>query len=593
MRVINILSIGFVYFVLASAELINEDVNRVIDLRSHLVKVTTTVTLRNRGGPVSEFKFIVDPTHNKQLAHISFTQADDEGKVLKKVSSGSDDKLFAVTLPSKLENDGTFRFTAEEVYANALSPFPKEITQSQNQLMVYRGNHFYYSPYKSDSQSTAVELPSKTVESFTKFGNPEKEETTIKYEGTKDFDNVPPNSQNSMKIHFENNNPFLTVSQLTRVVEVSHWGNIAVEESIDVRHTGAKLKGSFSRYDYQRMPNSGAASVKSFKTILPAAASDVYYRDEIGNISTSNLLKTDDSVEFEIRPRYPLFGGWKTFYYFGYNLPSYVHIFIRGDLHALKMRFVDHVMDDQMIEDFTLKIILPEGAKNIKLDTPYPAERLPDQLHHTYLDTVGRPVIIVRKSNLVEQHIEDFVLSYNFNRMLLLQEPLLISAAFFLLFFTVLIIVRLDFSIAYDQASEAKMRVQGVIEQVQALQARREKCYEAYEAAVSKYKASKDHTTFVNTRKSIEKDHKEATNNIQQLVMKVREDAIDTADKVGNLNHIDGTLRDKYSSMMQLAEKLISKKVSRDQYVDQSGKLNKSIDDLKEKASETVDNLLV
>ena len=58
--------------------------------------------------------------------------------------------------------------------------------------------------------------------------------------------------------------------------------------------------------------------------------SGVCCRDEIGNISTSNLLKTDDSVEFEIRPRYPLFGGWKTFYYFGYNLPSYVHIFIRG-----------------------------------------------------------------------------------------------------------------------------------------------------------------------------------------------------------------------------------------------------------------------
>ena len=34
-----------------------------------------------------------------------------------------------------------------------------------------------------------------------------------------------------------------------------------------------------------------------------------------------------------------------------------------GDLHALKMRFVDHVMDDQHIEDLTLKIILPEGAK--------------------------------------------------------------------------------------------------------------------------------------------------------------------------------------------------------------------------------------
>jgi len=81
-----------------------------------------------------------------------------------------------------------------------------------------------------------------------------------------------------MKLHYENNNPFLAVTKLMRVIEVSHWGNIAVEEHIEIRHTGAKLKGSFSRYDYQRQPNSGASSVKSFKTILPASAADVYYR---------------------------------------------------------------------------------------------------------------------------------------------------------------------------------------------------------------------------------------------------------------------------------------------------------------------------
>ena len=29
-------------------------------------------------------------------------------------------------------------------------------------------------------------------------------------------------------------------------------------------------------------------------------------------------------------------------------------------------------------------------------------------LHHTYLDTVGRPVVQFRKQNLVEEHIQDF-----------------------------------------------------------------------------------------------------------------------------------------------------------------------------------------
>ena len=130
-----------------------------------------------------------------------------------------------------------------------------------------------------------------------------------------------------------------------------------------MKHNGAKLKGSFSRYDYQRNPSgSGLSSIRSFKTLLPSAAMDVYYRDEIGNISTSNMLSLDEAVELEIRPRFPLFGGWQTNYYIGYNLPSHEYLFHQGSRYKLKMRFVDHVYDDQVVEDVLLKIILPEGA---------------------------------------------------------------------------------------------------------------------------------------------------------------------------------------------------------------------------------------
>ncbi len=64
---------------------------------------------------------------------------------------------------------------------------------------------------------------------------------------------------------------------------------------------GAVLKGPFSRYDYQR--SSGASAVKGYTSLLPAAAQDVYYRDEIGNISTSNARTEEDFVSLELRPR--------------------------------------------------------------------------------------------------------------------------------------------------------------------------------------------------------------------------------------------------------------------------------------------------
>jgi oligosaccharyltransferase complex subunit alpha (ribophorin I) len=45
-----------------------------------------------------------------------------------------------------------------------------------------------------------------------------------------------------MKLHFENNKPFLTATSVSKDIEVSHWGNVAVDELYELRHDGAKLK---------------------------------------------------------------------------------------------------------------------------------------------------------------------------------------------------------------------------------------------------------------------------------------------------------------------------------------------------------------
>ena len=57
----------------------------------------------------------------------------------------------------------------------------------------------------------------------------------------------------------------------------------------------------------------------------------------------------DDAVEIEIRPRFPLFGGWKTHYVLGYNVPSYEYLFAKGDDYVLNMRLLDHIFDDMLV----------------------------------------------------------------------------------------------------------------------------------------------------------------------------------------------------------------------------------------------------
>lgn len=41
------------------------------------------------------------------------------------VESDPENKVFVVTLPSKLAAEGTTKFKVEEVYAQAVTPFPK------------------------------------------------------------------------------------------------------------------------------------------------------------------------------------------------------------------------------------------------------------------------------------------------------------------------------------------------------------------------------------------------------------------------------------------------------------------------------------
>ncbi len=87
-------------------------------------------------------------------------------------------------------------------------------------------------------------MASSSIESYSKLKPTSQSDATITYGP---YANIEPLSVDEMAVHFENNNAFLVVTRMERAIELSMWGNIAIEETIDVRHNGAKLKGSFSR----------------------------------------------------------------------------------------------------------------------------------------------------------------------------------------------------------------------------------------------------------------------------------------------------------------------------------------------------------
>ena len=84
-----------------------------------------------------------------------------------------------------------------------------------------------------------VKLLSRVVESYHGARPVSKSGSTIKYGP---YSGVAPFSGGTLTAHFENNSPFLDALSLTREIEVSHWGNVYVEEWYTVKHMGAQHK---------------------------------------------------------------------------------------------------------------------------------------------------------------------------------------------------------------------------------------------------------------------------------------------------------------------------------------------------------------
>ncbi|KAI6654171.1 Dolichyl-diphosphooligosaccharide--protein glycosyltransferase subunit 1 [Oopsacas minuta] len=538
----------------------NVDIDVFVDLTSHLAQITSTIKLTNEGiHSPQAFHFALDPYISSKLSFIGAKEVEDDTDIAVLNVEGTtidnehkDAKFYRINFSKPLKPRATITIVVETVYSDSMSPLPKQVQQDDNQLVKYTANLYHYTPYHTTSAVVTIKVASKNVESYSQIRPVNVNEDTITYGP---FNDLSPYKKQKFSLHFENNSPFLTTWRLDRWIEVSHWGNIAVEEKLHIQHTGAILKGSFSRYEYQKNPYGGSPSaIRSFRTVLPASATDVYYRDEIGNISTSHLQELQESVEVEIRPRFPLFGGWQTRYTIGYNLPSYEYLYQLGSQYALKMRFMDHVYDNQFVDEIVLSIVLPEGSQDIKFDPPYPVDSESTSLHYTYLDTIGRPLLTITKRNLVENHIEDFTISYSFNSIMLLQEPLLLFTAFFLVFVVVIISVRLDFSIVEDQDALAKMQLKAVREDYCYLFEKKLSLSKKIITNIDKFRANKDRQAFKSVKNQLETDRKHINNKIA-VIEKENKFPPDIASKMAELSQKDNLLKQNLEQTVSLFDR--------------------------------------
>jgi oligosaccharyltransferase complex subunit alpha (ribophorin I) len=67
-----------------------------------------------------------------------------------------------------------------------------------------------------------------------------------------------------------------------------------------------------------------------------------------------------------IVPRFPIFGGWKTTWYTGYNVPldGYLRRIANTEKYILKVPVIVP-LKEASYEDIEVRVVLPEGAKYV------------------------------------------------------------------------------------------------------------------------------------------------------------------------------------------------------------------------------------
>lgn len=383
---------------------------------------------------------------------------------------GRPSQYYIITFAEPLAPKAQLTLSISYYILGALTPLPAQIQQQDKQYLSYSFSAYFPSAYATLKQKTNVKLSSADIPDYTtttglsKSKDPEVQGTKVTY-GPYDT-KIEAGAVYPVSVRYEFTKPILVASALERDIEISHWGgNVATEERYWLRNDGATLKDNFNRVIwatsnfYQNMPTS---ALKELKVPLKPGSVDPYFTDDIGNVSTSRYRPSEvREASLELKPRYPVFGGWKYSFRIGWNnaLSSVLRkLKTPADAYILSVPFLEgpKMPEGVQYERMELRIVLPEGSKIIKWEisggTNVPLLSEQQNLHKTFMDTLGRTTLTLSAINVVDELKDIQVLvSYEYTFMSALRKPLSIIAGFSAVYVVAWLVSLVDTSIGRKQ----------------------------------------------------------------------------------------------------------------------------------------------
>ncbi|KAG6861609.1 hypothetical protein C0995_014516 [Termitomyces sp. Mi166 len=456
----------------------NTAIVRAVELGGAVVHVTTTYAIKATRPGAKIYTIALGLEEKERTSWLDVRVKGQQSSLPQsnhKFDSNRNYHLIDVTLDKPLALNSTLNLVVESHQTHATFPWPAEASQKDEQALKYATDLFILSPYHTAVQRTKIKALVPRIISYT---TPQGlDEFTLEATVTKQgaavtfgpYNNIPPSAnekfiekyQQPVSVHYYHEQPVLEVSKLVRSAEISHWGNnLNIQDDIVLHNGGPVLKGHFSRLEHQTQTfyKKSAPHVLPALTLhLPPGISNTYYYDLVGNVSTSRLRVTPSAPKgsrnnqysiLELRPRYPILGGWNYSFTLGWDAPlSDSAVYDKSTGKYIVEVPVMTGIPGAAVNCAEVSIILPEGAIDVEFTTPFPAISNTLSTHITYLDSIGRPKLTFEYQNLTLSHAQNIYVSYSVPLTAHLRKPFVVGMAFFSVFALAIIGRRINLTI--------------------------------------------------------------------------------------------------------------------------------------------------
>jgi len=291
-----------------------------------------------------------------------------------------------------------------------------------------------------------------------------------------------------------------------------------------------------------------------------------------------------------------VFGGWKTEFTVGYNVPTstYLATEYSSGKYVLRVPFIPDWEFGIAITNHVLKVILPEGSSDISVHAPFDVSESYDHVI-TYLDSknFGRPTALISKNNLANIHNQYIEISYHFSSSFLLWEPILLIGSYAIIFLAFILCLRIDLSIEESKSSLTDEKVLNALNEITEIFTDREDLHNRLEDVFDQFLKDSDQKTYDGEKKNIANNFASFKRKAEGLIDGIRTKQADLASK---LQELDKKQSDKEKVQVQLIDlkykKKTTKNISNDTYEREKSTLQEKYDNLSEDIQSDIEELL-